>query len=428
MITDPDEDDGGVAALCAAVDAYDHEAAGELVAAGADPGRALPDGTTPLLRAVEGGSPALVRALLGGAARPPLSQAERGRLLDAARRWYGAGAEAELRRLTGAAGPADTVWVTDSEYEGVPEIGLGGRRVRAGHGGVLTRLEWEFRILAPVAELVERAVRFPVPGRADEEHVDRAASLHVLSARRSAQTWAEAAAFRRDPDPRRRAFAVDVVRDRLSAWAWYDTAHPVWYENECHRILLEWEPVEADADVLARILGVLRQEELAENEAVGVRRAGHPDPGVLREVPGLLARPLSPRGLHAVRALCRHTDAAVRTAAAEVLAGEELAEADRERVAALLRDADPVVARWTAYALGRGADRSPETAELLVERLGSGDTHVRLSAAYGLALRDDPRTPEAYARIGPLGPYADDIRAEGLWRWRHRNGPGGESR
>ncbi|WP_327254336.1 HEAT repeat domain-containing protein [Streptomyces sp. NBC_01244] len=420
-MTEPGDPDEAVAALCAAVAAYDHEAATELVRAGADPDRVLPDGTTPLLRAVEGGSPAVVTALLGDDARLRLPEAERGRLLDAAREWYEEGAQERLRRLTGWAGPADIAWVQHSEYEVVPEVTLGGRSVRAGHGAVLTRLEWEFRVLAPVAELVDRAVRSP--GNADVEHVDRIASLHVLWARRSAQTWAEAVAFRHDPDPRRRAFVVDVVRYRL--WSWYDTAHAVWYERECHRVLLEWEPVEADADVLARILELLKQTDLPDKEAIVLRRAGHPAPGVRREVPGLLEGPLSPQALCAVRALCRDTDGAVRTAAAEVLAGEELAETDRERVAALLRDADPEVVRWTAYALGRGADRSPEATELLAGCLGSGDTHVRLSAAYGLALRDDPRTPEAYAKVGPLGPYADDSRADGLWRWRARNRAGG---
>ncbi|MCX5296706.1 ankyrin repeat domain-containing protein [Streptomyces sp. NBC_00193] len=89
---DPNAPDGdGLPPLCAAVAAFAHEAADVLVEAGADPDRVLPDGTTPLLRAVEGGSPAVVSALLWSRDLPEpgerLPEAERARLLDAARRW-----------------------------------------------------------------------------------------------------------------------------------------------------------------------------------------------------------------------------------------------------------------------------------------------------------------------------------------------------
>ncbi|MER5762088.1 HEAT repeat domain-containing protein [Streptomyces sp. NPDC002082] len=419
MTTDPDE---AVAALCAAVAAYEHGAAEALVEAGADPDRVLPDGTTPLLRAVEGGSPAVVAVLLGDDARLRLPEAERGRLLDAAREWYEEGAAERLRRLTGSAGPADTVWVTDSEYDSVPEITLGGRSVRAGHGAVLTNLEWEFRILAPVAELVARGVRSP-----RRDHVDQNASLHVLNSRVSAQTWAEAVAFRHDPDPRRRAFVVDVVRYRL--WSLSDTAHAGWYEKECNRILTEWEAEETDADVLGRVLDALGETDVPTREAIGLRRAGHPDPGVRRWVPGLLDRfgePLSPEGRRALRVLCRDGEGVVRASAAGVLAGEEPEGEDLELLPGLLRDPDPEVVRRTAYALGYVARGVPEVAELLVQCLDSADPDVRLSAAHGLAVRNDPRTPEAYARVGPLGPeYQHDHRPGGLleWRWRNRPDP-----
>ncbi|MFD5147964.1 HEAT repeat domain-containing protein [Streptomyces sp. NPDC058401] len=424
-MTEPTDPDEAVAALCAAVAAYDHEAAEELMAAGADPDRALPDGTTPLLRAVEGGSPAVVTALLGDDARQRLPEAERGRLLEAARRWYGAGAEAELRRLTGAAGPADVAWVTDSGYDSVPEITLGGRRVRAGHGAVLTDLEWEFRILAPVAELVARGVRSP-----RRDHVDQNASLHVLNSRVSAQTWAEAVAFRHDPDPVRRGFVVDVIRYRL--WGWAYTAHAGWYEKECNRILVEWEAVETDAEVLARLLDALGEAEVPDREAIGLRRAGHPDPGVRRWVPGLfdhwvavdVPRVLSPEVRRALRELCRDEDGEVRAAAAGVLAGEDPEPADLELLPDLLRDPDPEVVRRTLRGLGSVTRAVPEVAELLVRCLDSEDQDVRLSAAHGLAVRDDPRTPEAYAKVGPLGPgYENDHRPAGLWRWKFRNLP-----
>ncbi|MCM1967491.1 HEAT repeat domain-containing protein [Streptomyces sp. G1] len=417
--TDPDDADAAVAALCAAVAAYDHGAAEALVEAGADPDRVLPDGTTPLLRAVEGGSPAVVAVLLGDDARLRLPEAERSRLLDAAREWYEEGAAERLRRLTGSAGPADTVWVTDSEYDSVPEITLGGRSVRAGHGAVLTQLEWEFRILAPVAELVARGVRSP-----RRDHVDQSTSLHVLNSRVSAQTWGQAVAFRHDPDPRRRAFVVDVVRYRL--WSLSDTAHAGWYEKECHRILAEWEAEETDADVLGRVLDALGETDVPTREAIGLRRAGHPDPGVRRWVPDLFVSPRPPDVRKALRDLCRDEDGTVRASAAGALVGEEPGEDELELLPGLLRDPDPEVVRRTAYALGYVARGVPEVAELLVQCLDSGDPDVRLSAAHGLAVRNDPRTPEAYARVGPLGPeYQHDQRPGGLleWRWRNRPDP-----
>jgi len=56
-----------------------------------------------------------------------------------------------------------------------------------------------------------------------------------------------------------------------------------------------------------------------------------------------------------------------------------------------------------------------------VTLLGHDNQLVRLEAAYGLALRDDPRTEEAIERVGPLGPgFEDDHRASEFWRWRWR--------
>ncbi|MEU9003540.1 hypothetical protein AB0D15_16565, partial [Streptomyces sp. NPDC048551] len=116
------------------------------------------------------------------------------------------GPEAEPRRLTGARGPARAEVVQDGECGRVEEITLGGRTVRGGHGAVLTGLEWGMRILAPVGELVARAVKHP-----DEEHVDRSEPLWVLLRRQSAQTWSEVAAFHRHPSPAHRAFAAEFL-------------------------------------------------------------------------------------------------------------------------------------------------------------------------------------------------------------------------
>ncbi|MFE4547057.1 hypothetical protein [Streptomyces sp. NPDC056785] len=138
----------GLPLLCTAVAGFDHESAGALTGGGADPDHELPDGTTPLLRAVDLGSPALVEAVLGDDPRTRLTEGARKRLLDLARYWTEAGEEAELRRRTGASGPAVQRLATENDTE-VEEITLGGLTVRAGHTGILTWLEWTFGIPAP---------------------------------------------------------------------------------------------------------------------------------------------------------------------------------------------------------------------------------------------------------------------------------------
>ncbi|WP_328314843.1 hypothetical protein OG432_34245 [Streptomyces sp. NBC_00442] len=137
---------------------FDHESAGALADGGADPARDLPDGTTPLLRAVDLGSPALVDALLVDDVPPHLCEDVQQRLLGLARRWCEAGAEDELRRRTGLTESAACRRVRDDPYSYIEELSLGGLTVRAGHSAILTTLERRFRIVTPVAELLERAV------------------------------------------------------------------------------------------------------------------------------------------------------------------------------------------------------------------------------------------------------------------------------
>ncbi|MCC0096754.1 HEAT repeat domain-containing protein [Streptomyces flavotricini] len=409
------EERDGLSALCAAVAAYAVETVEALVSAGADPDRVL-------LRAVEGGSPAVVSALLDEHPAP-LPEAERDRLLVTARWWYERGAEGELRRLTGMAGPADTRWVRDGTEDRVEEVTLGGRTVRGGHGAILTQLEWRHRILAPVGELMARAVRYG-DGEGAEEHVDRSAARWVLVSRRSAETWREVVAFHRHPSPAYRAFVADFLA--LDALASGVTPHHRWYEKRRAELLPGWAATERDAGVLARVLRLVSEEDLPESREFGLRYTGHPDPRVRSRVPWMFDRPLDPETARVVRDLGRDPDAGVRAAAAGVLGGEELGEPDRAVLLALLRDADQQVRHRAVRATARGSDRSPEVTEALAELLDAEEQDVRLSAAYGLALRDDPRTAEAYARVGPLGPeFEHDTRPDGLWRWRLRNEPNG---
>ncbi|MEW2116466.1 ankyrin repeat domain-containing protein [Streptomyces sp. NPDC005474] len=204
-----DADADGLPVLCVAVAAYDEAVAEVLVEGGADPDRVLPDGTTPLWRAIDNGSPAVFSALLGKEPRLRLPEEARERLLALARGWYETGAAEELRRRTGAPGEVDRVRVQDDEYEWVEQVSLGGLVVRAGHGAILTSLEWAFRILTPVDELIGRAVDPP-----DEDHVNWSQICWILTQRRSFETWSAVVAHRHDSDLVHRRFVLAYLRSR----------------------------------------------------------------------------------------------------------------------------------------------------------------------------------------------------------------------
>ncbi|MBT2483011.1 HEAT repeat domain-containing protein [Streptomyces sp. ISL-94] len=417
---DPDTaGEDGLPVLCAAVAACDFEAAAALVEGGADPERTLPDGTTPLLRAVEGGSPAVVSAVLGEDPGARLPEADRARLLDAARRWYAAGAEAELRRLTGERGPARRR-VVEEDFADVEEVTLGGLTVRDGYGAVLTLLERVFGVRTPVEELVARAVRHP-----EVTHVDWAESRHCLG-RRTGETgtWRAVVALRRHPSPTHRLFAADYVAVR----DWCVNVGADSYEGE-RRELHAWVAEESDVGVLVTLLGAFAGDPHVEGEAAGLSLAAHPDPRVRAAVPyclGLLGEPLSPRARTALHVLAGDPEARVRTAAADMLGTGQTTAATRAVIADLLGDPETAVRHAAARSLATSRDRTRAGTAMLVALLDAEEQPLRLEAAFGLALRDDPRAPEAYARVGPLGPeFEDDPRVEGLWRWKLRNGPTG---
>ncbi|MFF3020819.1 HEAT repeat domain-containing protein [Streptomyces sp. NPDC057939] len=407
----------GLPVLCGAVTAFAVDVVRALVEAGADPDRVLPDGTTALLRAVEGGSPAVWEACTGARVRERLPEGERARLLEVARRWYEAGAEAELRRLTGVRGPARVEVVAEGEFGRVEEITLGGRTVRGGHGAVLTGLEWEFRILAPVDELMGRGTKHEYDG-GDEEPVDRSAVRWALGRRESAETWLQVVEYRRHPSPAYRAFVAEFLR--MGPYVWGSAAHAGWYEKELLALLPGWAEGEPDGGVLALVLGLFHEEGHPRAAEFGLRYAGHPDVRVRRGVPQLLDGSPDPGAWRAVRGLGRDPDSEVRRRVAEALDGGR--EEDREVMLALLGDEDPEVRAWAVNATGFWADRSPEIGEALWGQLDAEDGEARLDVAFTLARRNDPRTREAYERVGPLGPeYEGDHRLDGLWRWESRN-------
>lgn len=411
---DPDAvDKSGLPVLCRAVEAYDAPVAGALVEGGADPDQVLPDGTTPLERAVDGGSPAVFSAVLGAEPRLRLPEDARERLLGRARHWYETGVVEELRRRTGAPGPATTVRVQDDEYDEIDQVSLGGLVARAGHAGILTSLEWAFRILPPVDELIDRAMEHP-----DEHDANWWAVLSALLERRSYEAWSAVVAHRDHPSPAHRRFAMDYLRVRglMSTGNGY-------YEKKESALLAAWAAEESDSEILAKVLDAFTTNyDNPDQEAIGLRHAAHPDPRVRREVPYALSKeyePRSPAARDALRTLTRDPDAGVRLAACTAAMGDDSLLPDLTRaLLLLLKEPDASVRSTAAARLATSWNRTPAVADALAALLDDGDQNVRLEAGYGLAKRDDPRTADAIARVGPLGDlHVDDHRVSALWSW-----------
>jgi hypothetical protein len=350
-----------------------------------------------------------------------LPESARERLLALARSWYETGAAEELRRRTGAPVPAATVRVQDGEYDWVDQVAVGGLVVRAGHGAILTSLEWAFRVLTPVDELIARAVEQP-----DEEHVDWSTVCWILTQRRSFETWSAVVAHRHDPDQAHRRFVLGYLRTR----GFLDTGP--YYEKKESELLAAWAAEETDGEMLAKVLDAFTERDHPDQEAIGLRYASHPDPRVRREVPCALSVDYSPRtpaARAALLTLMSDPDAEVRLRActASMRDGDLLPEITWALL--LLAEApDADVRGAAAAALAGSPDRTPVVADTLAALLGEDNQLVRLEAAYGLALRDDPRTTEAIERVGLLGKgFEYDHRADELWRWRRRKeNPAGE--
>ncbi|MFG2763090.1 ankyrin repeat domain-containing protein [Streptomyces rubiginosohelvolus] len=420
---DPDtRTDDGLSVLCLAVVAYDDAVAGALVEGGADPDLGLPDGTTPLVRAVDGGSPAMVTAVLGREPGLRLAESRRTHLLALARDRYERGAEAALRARAGGTGAVRACRVKDDEYDHVTQLTLGDVTVRAGHGAILTDLEWAFRVLTPVGELVARAV-----APRDREHVDRSSARWILSERRSKETWSAVTAYRRSPDPEHRHFVLDV----LCCYQLTQSSRRNSYEKETADLLVAWtREGEDDPGVLAEVLRVLGEVEHREAEAVGLRHAGHPAPAVRAQVPGLLldwddARPtLGAAARATLLGLAGDGHGTVRAAAGAALAAAHDGSPEvTDAVVALLRDPVAGVRAVTAEAAADGKDGTAAIADALIPLLDADDLGTRLNAAYGLLRRNDPRTGEAIARVGShtRPGYEHDHRLSALWSWEWNN-------
>ncbi|WP_371603091.1 HEAT repeat domain-containing protein [Streptomyces sp. NBC_01220] len=355
-------------ALCLAVAAFDGRRADALLDAGADPLRPLPDGSTPLLRAVASGNAGVTVALLRHA-EGRLTKEERTALLACARHWYETGAEAGLRLATGATGPVESRRFVDDF--GVTEynvITLGGMSVCDGHSAVLTRLEATFGLRRSFSDLLARALAC-----ADGKHADWWEAAAVLAERSDMEAWDATPALRSDTDPLRRRFAADLVWYFLIVDRPAPSGEGSW-ERRSFDVLLPWIAEETDPAVLASVLRGLNSVDDPRVEEVGLSLRTHPDPRVRVQVASTLNRTryayTHPEALEVLAALGRDLDARVRAGVCEVLYQFE--------------------------------GRSPAVADILAEFLDEKDQLVRIKAVSGLADADDPRCVEGARLIGPV--------------------------
>ncbi|MFI9152786.1 hypothetical protein [Streptomyces sp. NPDC053367] len=383
---DPDTPDpeSGLPLLCTAVAAYEEPVAEALRAAGADALRPLPDGSTPLLRALDSGSPWLTLAVLPDRAAYPGPLREQ--LLERARHWARTGAEAELRRRTGLTEPAVRTRLHDTTGCWYERLELGGLALHDGHLATLTVLETRFGLRVPFDELMARALAYP-----DRGHLVWSQVMHQLGRRPNERTWAAATRLSESPDPLLRLFAADVLLSLVIGDVGRGRDS---YAGRAGQ-LAPWALREPDPAVLDVLLNALTWADGPEIQAVGLACRAHPDPRIRAWVPNLLSagEALGAGGLAAVRVLARDPDAGVRAS----------------------------VCHWLCHQ-GSGESAVPGIGDMLWDLSRDERQRIRIHAVAGLANRDDPRCVEAEARIGPLeeGLADEHLPLQAVWHYRRR--------
>ncbi|MFJ1796804.1 HEAT repeat domain-containing protein [Kitasatospora griseola] len=406
----------GLPLLCTAVARFDHLTAQVLVDGGADQDRKLPDGGTPMLRAVDTGSPMLVSSMLEDDPRLRRPEASQRQLLDLARRWHETGVVEELRRRTGVTEPAVKREV-DDPHQGdvIDEFSLGGHTVRDGHGAILTHLEWAFGIFPPLDVVMARALP-----RATMGDSNWFTAAYYLGLRRGPLDGSDLAALRQHPDPTHRLFLAQVIWHRnFNAGLGHSphTAHDLDF-------LASWVQEEPDGQVIAAVLDVYTGRDHPEQQAIGLHCIGHPDSAVRSEAVFCLDRE---QAATVLLDLVHDPAPEVRAAVAQKLPlwsapDKQLEPTVRDALLKLIRDESLWVRRCAARSLSGYDDRSAPVLDAFLALLDEDDADMRLEAAWALSLRNHPRTKEAYERVGPLDVFSEhDHRTSGLWRYRANN-------
>ncbi|MFJ8000711.1 ankyrin repeat domain-containing protein [Streptomyces sp. NPDC096310] len=362
---------------------------------GADPDLPGPGGEAPLVLAARRGSTATVRVLLrygagerdGGSvyAGGPLDApahtdpGTRGAALAEARRWMALDVEQELRAgLLSAYGEGYETVVRRIREEGSETVvvellrdggPVAGREQQTGHAAVVTLLETELGIATPYEELAERAL-----GCGDPELDDWTEAVAALWRRGDEETFLTCAAWCASDEPLRQAFAADVLA-RLGA-----TGGPG----------VVPEAADGGSPFAARAVPLLRElsRQAVEPELISsavVALGQHGDPAALPEILR-----------HAA-----HPDTGVRRRVAVALTG--LVPADHRNGVRtelrLSRDADASVRDRAVLALAVLEADTHEIREALAARLNEPDARTAARAAWGLAVRRDPRAVAALERI-----------------------------
>ena len=225
-------------------------------------------------------------------------------------------------------------------------------------------------------------------------------------------------AHRHDPASAHRRFVLRYLGLRTITCI----GRPDHYEKKESELLAAWAVEETDGAMLAKVLDAYTGYEHPGQAAVGLRYADHPDPRVRREVPYALAKDYicrNPAARAAMLTLTHDPDAKVRLSACMAATRDDDLRPDITQALLLLTEEPDTDTRGTAVAtLAEFQDLTPAVADALAGLLDDDHLLVRLSAAYGLARCDDPRTAEAIERLGPLpAGYEHDHRAGALWRW-----------
>ncbi|MFC9426750.1 ankyrin repeat domain-containing protein [Streptomyces sp. NPDC056987] len=377
---------------------------------GADPDLPGPGGEAPLVLAARRGSTAAVRVLLryGAGARdsgsvyntsragayPGADSGTRGAALAEARRWMALDVEQELLKgLLSAFGDGDEaegyetvvrrIRADGSEtviVELLRDGGGAGREQQTGHAAVATLLEAELGIATPYEELAGRAL-----GCGDPERDDWTEAVAALWRRGDEETFATCAAWCASDEPLRQAFAADVLA-RLGATG---GAGPQGTGAGA-------EAADGGSPYTARAVPLLRglSRQAVEPELISsvvVALGQHGDPSALPEILRHTA----------------HPDAGVRRRVAVALTGLVPAAgpvpADHhDGVQAMVRlsqDEDAAVRDRAVMALAALEADTYEIREALAARLNEPDAGTAARAAWGLAVRRDPRAVAALERI-----------------------------